>query len=66
MDSKVKNILLGIGSALVIMPGGSVSQIRTPQQSDAENLAGDWSRVGQDLYSAMKRIDDEQKEQNSQ
>ncbi len=66
MDKNVKNILVGIGSALVIIPSGTVSQIRLPQQSDAENLADDWSRVGQDLYFAMRRIDEEQKEQTTQ
>ncbi len=50
-----------MGSALVIMPTGSVSQIRPPQRKDAENLASDWHQVGLDLRSAMNQVDNEQK-----
>jgi len=61
MNDKFKNILVGMGSALVIMPTGSVSQIRPPQNNDAENLASDWQQVGRDLRSAMNQVDNEQK-----
>ena len=61
MNDKFKNILIGMGSALVIMPTGSVSQIRLPQKNDAENLASDWQQVGCDLRSAMNQVDNEQK-----
>ena len=44
MNNKFKNILIGMSSALVIMPTGSVSQIRPPQRNDADNLASDWQQ----------------------
>jgi len=61
MNSKFKNILIGMSSALVIMPTGTVAQIRPPQKNDAENLANDWQQVGDDLRSAMNQVDNEQK-----
>lgn len=50
-----------MSSALVIMPTGTVAEIRLPQKSDAENLANDWQQVGHDLRSAMNQVDNEQK-----
>ena len=61
MNNKFKNILIGMGSALVIMPTGVVTQIRPPQRNDADNLARDWQQVGRDLRSAMNQVDNEQK-----
>ena len=61
MNDKFKNILIGMGSALVIMPTGTVAHIRAPQKNDAENLASDWLQVGHDLRSAMNQVDNEQK-----
>jgi len=63
MNDTFKNILIGMGSALVIMPTGSVSQIRPPQKNDAENLADDWRKVGYDLRSAINQVDNEQEKQ---
>jgi len=63
MNDTFKNILIGMGSALVIMPTGSVSQIRPPQKNDAENLADDWRQVGYDLRSAINQVDNEQEKQ---
>ena len=61
MNDTLKNILIGVGSTLVIMPTGSVSQIRPPQKNDAENLANDWQQVGRDLRSSINQVDNEQK-----
>lgn len=61
MNNKFKNILVGMSSAFVIMPIGTVAQIRPPQKSDAENLANDWKQVGNDLRSAMNQVSNEQK-----
>jgi len=46
------------------MPSGSVDEIQTPQKSDLENLQGDWIRVGQDLYTAINKMDEEQKKES--
>ena len=48
MKDTLKNILMGMGS-LTIFPVGSVPQIESDQKTDAENMAKDWHRVGQDL-----------------
>ena len=61
MNDKFKNIIAGIGSAMVVMPSGVVSQIRPSEKTDAENLAGDWLQVGNDLRSAMNEVDNELK-----
>ncbi len=61
MSDEFKNIFIGMGSALVIMPLGTVNQMRSPQKNDAENLDGDWQRVGHDLRSAMSQVDNEKK-----
>lgn len=61
MRNELKNIFIGMGSTLVIMPLSTVGQISPPQKNDAENLAGDWQQVGHDLRTAMGQVDNEQK-----
>lgn len=64
MNQTIKNIFIGFGSVMAITPNTAISKIQLPllQKSDAQNLAGDWQKVGQDMHLAMGQIDNEQKD----
>lgn len=55
-----KNIIKGIGSSIDIMPAKpsrpTVSKVPAPPSSSAEAIAGDWSRVAQDIRISVTRV----------
>lgn len=55
MTDRVKNLLSGVGSVLVIFPPLDVeAESRVAiQATDAQALAADWESVGNDLKSAL-------------
>ncbi len=63
MSVHLQNTLIGMGSIMSIFPTVNTIQIPLPyfNQSDAQRLAGDWQKVGNDLRFAMGQIDNEQK-----
>lgn len=57
-----RNIVAGMRSVLDVCPKKitKISLLHS-SQTDAEALAGDWQKVGDDMRFAMSKIDDEQK-----
>lgn len=63
MDTRLANTILGIGSIMNLYPNTVSAQISMPyfHQTDAQALASDWQKVGNDMRFAMAQIDNEQK-----
>ena len=64
MNVHLQNTLIGMGSIMSIFPTANTIQIPLPyfNQSDAERLASDWQKVGDDIRFAMRQVDSEQKQ----
>lgn len=61
LREKAKHWLKGASTVLVLFPDtGTRLRKRFLERTDAEALAGDWQRVGDDLRSAIRKYDEEQ------
>lgn len=58
---KLQNILRGIGSVVDIAPAPRQNQIVNPAhgRSDADAVKDDWRRVGEDIHTAIARVESE-------
>ena len=61
LRERTKHWLKGASTVLVLFPD-TTTRMRKQflERSDAEALAGDWQRVGDDLRSAIGQYEDEQ------
>ena len=67
LRERAKHWLKGASTVLVLFPDTATRmRKRFPERSDAEALAGDWQRVGDDLRSAIRKYDEEQAANKSQ
>lgn len=67
LRERAKHWLKGASTVLVLFPDtGTRMRKRFLERSDAEALAGDWQRVGDDLQSAIRKYEDEQATNKSQ
>ena len=57
MDAKFNNILVGIGSMLVIMPSTDYASF-VPRKTSQERLQNNFNRVGSRFYRAAQQIND--------
>ena len=68
LRERAKHWLRGASTVLVLFPDtGTRMRKRFLERTDAEALAGDWQRVGDDLRNAIRKYDEEQatdKDQN--
>lgn len=61
LKERAKHWLKGASTVLVLFPNTATRmRKRFLERSDAEALAGDWQRVGDDLRSAIGKYEDEQ------
>ena len=61
LREKFKYWLKGASTVLVLFPDTATRmRKRFPERTDAEALAGDWQRVGDDLRNAIRKYEDEQ------
>lgn len=61
LRERFKHWLKGASTVLVLFPDTTTRmRKRFLERSDAEALAGDWQRVGDDLRSAIGQYEDEQ------
>lgn len=61
LRERAKHWLRGASTVLVLFPDTATRmRKRFPERTDAEALAGDWQRVGDDLRSAIRKYEDEQ------
>lgn len=63
IKTSVKNFIYGMGSVLSIYPPQNISEpsFKKPRPSDAEALRSDWVRVGDDMRTAMTRVEHERR-----
>ena len=67
LREKFKYWLKGASTVLVLFPDTATEmRKRFLDRTDAEALAGDWQRVGDDLRSAIRKYDEEQATNKSQ
>lgn len=67
LRERAKHWLRGASTVLVLFPDtGTRMRKRFLERSDAEALAGDWQRVGDDLRNAIRKYDEEQATDKSQ
>ncbi len=67
LREKFNHWLRGASTVLVLFPDTATRmRKRFPERTDAEALAGDWQRVGDDLRSAIRKYEDEQATNKSQ
>ena len=67
LREKSKHWLKGASTVLVLFPDTATRmRKRFLERTDAEALAGDWRRVGDDLRSAIRKYEDEQATNKSQ
>lgn len=67
LREKFNHWLRGASTVLVLFPDTATRmRKRFLERSDAEALAGDWQRVGDDLRSAIRKYDEEQAANKSQ
>ena len=67
LREKFKYWLKGASTVLVLFPDTTTEmRKRFLDRTDAEALAGDWQRVGDDLWSAIRKYEDEQATNKSQ
>lgn len=67
LRERAKHWLKGASTVLVLFPDtGTRMRKRFLERSDAEALAGDWQRVGDDLRNAIRKYEDEQTTNKSQ
>lgn len=67
LRERAKHWLKGASTVLVLFPDtGTRMRKRFPERTDAEALAGDWQRVGDDLRNAIRKYDEEQATDKSQ
>lgn len=67
LRERAKHWLKGASTVLVLFPDtGTRMRRRFLERTDAEALAGDWQRVGDDLRSAIRKYEDEQAPNKSQ
>ena len=67
LRERAKHWLKGASTVLVLFPDtGTRMRRRFLERTDAEALAGDWQRVGNDLRSAIRKYEDEQAANKSQ
>lgn len=67
LREKSKHWLKGASTVLVLFPDtGTRMRKRFLERTDAEALASDWQRVGDDLRSAIRKYEDEQATNKSQ
>lgn len=61
LREKSKHWLKGASTVLVLFPDTATRlRKRFLERTDAEALAGDWQRVGDDLRNAIRKYEDEQ------
>ena len=61
LRERSKHWLKGASTVLVLFPDTATRmRKRFLERSDAEALAGDWQRVGNDLWNAIEKYDEEQ------
>ena len=67
LRERAKHWLKGASTVLVLFPDTATRmRKRFPERTDAEALAGDWQRVGDDLRNAIRKYEDEQATNKSQ
>ena len=67
LRERAKHWLRGASTVLVLFPDTATRmRKRFPERTDAEALAGDWQRVGDDLRSAIRKYEGEQATNKSQ
>lgn len=67
LRERAKHWMRGASTVLVLFPDTAARmRKRFPERSDAEALAGDWQRVGDDLRNAIRKYDEEQATNKSQ